>query len=264
MVTFPYDDPVWNEAKNAYGFGTNVLLAELEKEWDDDAADYLFFSALLHQGTTYPASFLAIPHLLRLAESKFGRPRMMISNLLGGLALAGQQPAQVTCSGVSCAPDSTWVKTPIGQAAAAEFKNSLPQIGALSIEAYQADPSHYFASGLVAAEGELDFAEWLTVGENGGFQCPTCKGSHEWWLLDSEMGIYRNDDVFGMGANWLGDNKNKTFDNANSIAKPRTEPAKISALRSRLGPLDPITDGLFKNYKSTVVCAHCAWTGEHP
>ena len=78
------------------------------------------------------------------------------------------------------------------------------------------------------------------------------------------MGIYRNDDVFGMGANWLGDYKNKTFENANSIAKPRTEPAKISALRSRLGPLDPITDGLFKNYQSTVVCAHCAWTGEHP
>ncbi len=231
-------DPVWDEANHAYGIGANVLLAELEKEWNDDAADYLLFSALLHQGTIYPASYLAIPHLLRLAEKTLGEPRLMISSLLGGLALAGQQPAHVTYSGVSCAPDSTWVRTPIGQAVATGFKNSLPKISALSIEAYQADPSFYYASGLAAAEGEIDFAEWLTFGENGGFQCPICNGDHEWWLLDTGMGIYRNDDVFGAGADWLGDYEKKTFENANSIAKPRTEPSKISALKSRLGPLE--------------------------
>ncbi len=264
MVRFPYDDPIWDEAAHAYGLGANVLLAELEKEWNDDAANHLFFSALLHQGTTYPASYLAIPHLLRLAENTPGEPRLMISSLLGGLALAGQQPAHVTYSGVSCTSDSAWVRTPIGQAAASVFKRSLPQIGALSIEAYKADPSSYFASGLAASEGEIDFAEWLSLGENGGFQCPTCNGDHEWWLLNTEMGIYRSDDVFGAGADLLGDYKKKTFENANSIAKPRNEPTKISALKFRLDPLDPITDALFKNYKSTVVCAHCGWTGEHP
>lgn len=264
MVTFPYDDPIWDEATHAYGTGANVLLAELEKEWNDDAADYLFFSALLHQGTTYPASYLAIPHLLRLAENTPGEPRLMISNLLGGLALASQQSAHVTCSGVSCAPDSEWIRTPIGQAAAAEFKHSLSQIGALCIEAYKAVPSSYFASGLAAAEGELDLAEWLTLGENGGFQCPSCSGDHEWWFLGTKMGVYRNDDIYGLGADWLDDYDKKTFENANSIATPRTEPKSISALKSKLGSLDPITDALFQNYESTVACAHCAWTGEHP
>ena len=264
MTAFPYDDPVWDEAPHCYGVGANVLLEELEKEWSDDAADYLFFSALLHQGTTYPASYLSIPHLLRLAEKMSGEPLLMIANLLGGLALAGQQPAHTSYSGVSCAPDSPWLETPVGQAAATGFKNSLLQIGAFSVEAYKAHPSSYFASGLAAAEGEIDLAEWLTHEENGGFQCPTCSGDHEWWLLDTEMGIYRNDAVFGAGAGWLDDYGKKTFENANSIAQPRTQPQAITRLRSRLGPLDPITDALFKNYKATVVCAHCAWTGEHP
>jgi len=147
----------------------------------------------------YPASYLAIPHLLRLAENMPGKPHRMIANLMGGLALAGQKPAHITCSGVSCTSDNAWVQTPTGHVAAAEFRNSLPQIGALSREAYNADPSYYFASGLAAAEGEIDFAEWLTHGENGGFLCPACKGDHEWRLLDNEMGIYRNDDVQGRG-----------------------------------------------------------------
>ncbi|QBF34211.1 hypothetical protein [Thalassococcus sp. S3] len=264
MTPFPYDDPVWDEAPHCYGIGANVLLAELEKDWSDDAADYLFFSALLHQGTTYPASYLAIPHLLRLAEHLTGEPRLMIVNLLGGLALAGQQPAHSDYSGVSCTPGSPWLETPIGHAAAKEFEKSLPKIGALTIEAYKVRPSHYFASGLAAAKCEIDFATWLTFGENGGFQCPTCDGDHEWWLLDGKLGIYRNEDVFGTGADWLDDYDHRSFEHADSVAKPRTEPSQISALRAELGSLDPITEGLVKNYKSTVACAHCAWVGEHP
>ena len=186
MTSFPYDDPVWDDAPHCYGVGANELLEELEKEWSDDAADYLFFSALLHQGTTYPASYLSIPHLLRLAENLTGEPRLMIANLMGGLALAGKQPAHTDYSGVSCAPDSPWLETPVGKAAAKEFEKSLPQIGALSIEAYKVHPSPYFASGLAAAKGEIDFAEWLTFEENGGFQCPNCNGDHEWWLLDTK------------------------------------------------------------------------------
>jgi len=66
------------------------------------------------------------------------------------------------------------------------------------------------------------------------------------------------------GADWLDDYDKKVFENADSIAKPRTEPLEIERLRSKLGPLDPITDALFRNYKSTVACAHCAWKGEYP
>ena len=262
MTLFPYDDPIWDTARHAYGVGANVLLEELEREWSDDAADYLFFSALLHQGTTYPASYLAIPHLLRLAENVTGEPRSMIAGLLGGLALAGQQPAHY--SGVSCTADSPWLKTQVGKAAAEEFKRSLAQIRILSVEAYKMHPYHDFASGLAAAEGEIEFAKWLETGENGGFQCPTCGGDHEWWLLDGKMGIYKNDDVFGLGADWLGDYDNRVFEHANSIAKPRTEPEHISVLRNELGSLDPITNALFANFKSTVVCAHCGWVGQHP
>ncbi|MDX8351883.1 hypothetical protein [Cognatiyoonia sp. IB215182] len=264
MTPFPYDDPIWDEAPHCYGIGANVLLAELEKEWSDEAANYLFFSALLHQGTTYPASYLAIPHLLRLAENLAGEPRRMIANLLGGIAMAGQQPAHADYSGVSCTPDSAWLETEVGKAAAKEFEKSLPRIAALSIESYREHPSHYFASGLAAAEGEIDFATWLTIGENGGFKCPTCCGDHQWWLLDTNMCIYKNDDVFGLGAKWLEDYDRRTFEHANSIARPQVELSQISALRAQLGSLDPITDGLFANFQSTVVCAHCGWVGQHP
>lgn len=78
------------------------------------------------------------------------------------------------------------------------------------------------------------------------------------------MGIYRNDDVFGAGADWLDDYGNRVHERANSIARPRTEPLQISAMRKQLGSLDPITDGLFSNFKSTVFCAHCGWVGQHP
>ena len=188
----------------------------------------------------------------------------MIANLMGGLALAGQQPAYTDYSGVCCTSNNEWLETSVGQAAEEEFKRSLPQIGALSIEAYKAHPSHYFASGLAAAEGEVDFATWLTFGESGGFRCPTCNADHDWWLLGAEMGIYRNDDVFGLGADRLDDYGKREFKHANSIAKPRNEPSHISALRKQLGPLDPITDGLFINFMSTVVCAQCGWVGHHP
>ncbi|MEL6103065.1 MAG: hypothetical protein AAFR68_17355 [Pseudomonadota bacterium] len=188
----------------------------------------------------------------------------MIANLLGGLALAGQQTAHTDDFGVSSTPIKLWLETPVGQAAETEFKRSLPQIGALSIEAYKADPSHYFASGLAAAKGEIEFATWLTAGENGGFECPTCGADHEWWLLKAEMGIYRNKDVFGGGADWLDDYDKRVFDHASSMAKPRNEPSQISALRELLGSLDPITHGLFTNFKSRVRCAQCGWFGQHP
>lgn len=262
MTEFPYDDPVWDEAPHCFGTGANELLAELEEEWSDDAADYLFFSALLHQGTIYPASYLSIPHLLRLSKKMSGEPRLMIANLLGGLALAGQQPAHSDYSDVSCSPGSPWLNTPLGKAAAKQFKESLPRICALSIAAYRAQPSYYFASGLAASEGEIDLAEWLTSGENGGFQCPSCGGDHEWWMLDGKMGIYRNDDIFGAGGDSLADYNKKAFENANSVAKPRPQPRSIKQLQNRLGTLDPVTEALFKNYKATVVCSHCAWTGK--
>lgn len=251
-----YGQPrVWGRCKCAF--------VRTRKKWSDEAADYLFFSALLHQGTTYLASYLAIPHLLRIAEKLTGEPRLMIASLMGGLALAGQQPAHTDYYGVSCTSGNAWLETPAGQAVAEEFEMSLPQIGALSIEAYKADPSHYFASGLAATEAEVDFATWLTAGEYGGFQCPTCGGDNEWWLRDAELGIYRNNDVLSASVDWLDDYDKRAFEHANSIAKPRNEPSQISALRKQLGSLDPTTDGLFTNFRSTVVCAHCGWVGQH-
>ncbi len=78
------------------------------------------------------------------------------------------------------------------------------------------------------------------------------------------MGIYRNDDPFGSGENWLDDYGKQAFRNADSIAKPRAQPQDVTKIISRLEPLDLVTAALFRNYKSTIVCAHYGWSGEYP
>ena len=64
----------WTELRHAYGTAEDIpdLLRQLETfpaEKDDDEPWHSLWSALCHQGDVYPASFAAIPHIVRIAES---------------------------------------------------------------------------------------------------------------------------------------------------------------------------------------------------
>jgi hypothetical protein len=71
----PLDSPLWNELSHAYGSAGDIpaLLIKLESfpESNDysDEPWFSLWSALAHQGDVYPASFAAVPHVVRILAS---------------------------------------------------------------------------------------------------------------------------------------------------------------------------------------------------
>ena len=66
----PLDSPRWAELDHAYGkaHDTPALLAQLEafpSSLDNAEPWYSLWSSLAHQGDVYPASFAAVPHVVR-------------------------------------------------------------------------------------------------------------------------------------------------------------------------------------------------------
>jgi hypothetical protein len=67
----PLDSPQWRELKHAYGPATDTpqLLRDLERfPVSDGRAEpwFTLWSSLCHQGNVYPASFAAVPHIVRV------------------------------------------------------------------------------------------------------------------------------------------------------------------------------------------------------
>lgn len=65
------DDPHWAELRHAYGYGfdTPLLLARLcnsSSSLGRDEPWFTLWSSLAHQGDVYPASFAAVPHVVRV------------------------------------------------------------------------------------------------------------------------------------------------------------------------------------------------------
>jgi hypothetical protein len=65
------DDPRWSELGHAYGLASDTpdLLRQLEafpKAEGRDEPWFSLWSSLAHQGDVYPASFAAVPHVIRI------------------------------------------------------------------------------------------------------------------------------------------------------------------------------------------------------
>ncbi len=253
---FPFDDLAWDDAPSAYGdTPVRETLTRLATEWNAEDADYLFFSALLHQDTVYPATFLAVPHVIRLAETAQPAALPDIALFLGGVALHGRLPH--TAGGVSLAEGEDWAATPTGKRAAEALTAALPAIAALCEASYHDIQSTYYASGLAAALDHLQFASWLTFGENGGFVCPECGEDNEWLIFGDRLAVYR-------GPYSLEDWRNGQPDHATSIAEKVPVAPEALEVMERLSPLDPMTNALIDNYGALARCSFCDWQGSLP
>ncbi len=253
---FPFDDPAWDSATDAYGkTDTRTRLRQLFQGWDADIADDLFFSRLLHQETVYPVTFLALPHVIALAPRAPAEAQGALASFLGGVALSARMPS--TSGGVSLADGEPFAATPLGQRARAVFETCRAEIARLNIAAFAADPFTYFASGLAAAEGQVALASWLASGENSGFLCPSCGADSEWLLFGDDLAIYRG--TYSRDDWYAGAPKT-----AHNIARRAPEPPEVTALRARLGPPDPTTQALLLNYRATATCPSCGWQGVIP
>jgi hypothetical protein len=70
LPCLPLDSPRWRELNHAYGKAADIpgLLRQLDSLPPSDPDDEPWFSlwsALAHQGDVYPASFAAVPHVVR-------------------------------------------------------------------------------------------------------------------------------------------------------------------------------------------------------
>lgn len=246
---FPYDDPAWDDTADAFGKSeTRDLLQEITEIWTDETADYLFFSCLLHQGTTYSATFLALPHVIALAETEPAARRRTMSVFLGGVALHGQLPA--TSGGVSLAEGDPWATTPTGRRATEVFRASLPQIANLCETSYREDPNQWHAAGVAAALGHLALAYRLESGTGAHVKCPACGQVFAWQIFGDRTALYPDSLA-------LDDIRSGRPDHAVSFAEPCPEATETVALRRRLGPLDPETAAILANYTSTAPCPAC-------
>jgi hypothetical protein len=89
----PLDDPRWSELKNAYGESPGIprLLREAERLPEDTGMKaepyFSLWSSLCHQGTVYPASYAALPHLVRIIEANPEQFRWTLLALIHGIEL---------------------------------------------------------------------------------------------------------------------------------------------------------------------------------
>jgi hypothetical protein len=70
----PLDSPRWSELEHCYGSAADIpgLLAQLESfpsSHGNSEPWFSLWSALCHQGDVYPASFAAVPHIIRILAS---------------------------------------------------------------------------------------------------------------------------------------------------------------------------------------------------
>lgn len=72
------DDPRWSEIPDAYNHGEKIprLLKQLQSnpspKGPTDEPWFSLWSSLCHQGTIYPASFAAVPHIIRIGHAASG------------------------------------------------------------------------------------------------------------------------------------------------------------------------------------------------
>ncbi len=95
------DDPQWMALSGAYGSSVEIpkLLAKAETlpEHTDARSEPYFslWSALCHQGDVYPASYAALPHLVRIVEENPGKFRwtlLALAQAIEAARLKGRGP----------------------------------------------------------------------------------------------------------------------------------------------------------------------------
>jgi hypothetical protein len=84
----PLDHPFWQKLDDAHrDRDIPRSLFRLSEAWDDEIAKSLFWDCLCHQGTCYGATYAAIPHLLKIAQSESNRRQRLEIALFAGFVV---------------------------------------------------------------------------------------------------------------------------------------------------------------------------------
>jgi hypothetical protein len=87
------DDPRWAELSHAYGPATDTptLLRRVAREPADKDAWSELFGSICHQGSAYPASYAAVPHIVEIAAQASPKDRVEALALAAGIAMAPEE-----------------------------------------------------------------------------------------------------------------------------------------------------------------------------
>lgn len=94
-MIIPLDSPRWNSLRHAYGIATDTpeliraIWAEVKPNYHDGGAWFELYSSLVHQHSTYSATYAAVPHLLALIETGTIEQRAAVLCLAGELLIFG-------------------------------------------------------------------------------------------------------------------------------------------------------------------------------
>lgn len=153
LRVLPLDDPRWSGLVNAYGASDDLtaLLAELPSLPPDEGPEaepyFSLWSALCHQGDIYPASFAAVPHIVRAIAHD---PRKAPWTLF--LMLACIEIARAKGRGPEIPDDLR-----------ADYFTALAAVPGLVADASRGDWDHWYCgaalSAIAAAKGHARLAE---------------------------------------------------------------------------------------------------------
>lgn len=147
----------WSKLTHAYGTAEDIpaLLDRLATE-PDDAGWSELWSALCHQGTTYPASYAALPRLADLA----GRPEPLYSS------------QAVVLAGAIVADGGEEVRARFGAAVERLLRRANELLPSADDDTYA-----YLLEAVLAFEGVADWQDtlaWGVAGEEYEVECASC------------------------------------------------------------------------------------------
>ena len=178
----PLDHPLWRAAKDAFSFEepVNQVLARLEQTWDLDH-DHLIYTRLCHQNTLYSATYLALPHLIRMFPRLAPEHQSVLAADLGYIAWCSLNEAHDMMGGTSLkrlkARGGDW------RTAAQFFCDALPTVSSLGRTVWERPESegdYYLAGGILGADGHVSLAEHVMTGGDGYTTCPKCRSEYAW------------------------------------------------------------------------------------
>ena len=145
------DDPRWGTLPHAYGFASDIpgLLRQLENGSTSVGQNepwFTLWSSLAHQGDVYPASFAAVPHVIRVLASAPANSDVSFFQFPAWVEICRQRS-----------------RIPVPDFLSADYFGSLRQLPSLIAEAASRDwDAEYLAcvlSALAAAKGHGLIAE---------------------------------------------------------------------------------------------------------
>jgi hypothetical protein len=164
----PLDSPRWSELEHAYGAADDIppLLRQLESfpvSSGDSEPWYTLWSSLCHQDDVYPASFAAVPHIIRVLATDPARASFSFFQLPACIEIARARDAFPSPTDLRQPYFDSLERLPalVGAAATREWDENMLCCALSAIAAAKGSPSVANAVQELNPKTAEQFMEWF-------------------------------------------------------------------------------------------------------